>query len=206
MASISTKGVTKESILTPSTTLKGHGDWIRSIYYFPDGQRMISGSQDKTTRRWSLKAGKETEETRDLCEEVWAVAVSWDSRWIVTGGGNQDSAELKVCKVETGFMKKLQGHSNTITCVDVSMDNTLLASGSWDWTARIWNLETGKCVAGPFESIHLVGAIRFSTDSKKLAVRSESGKCLEVWDVQSQKLDVRKGEDGDERFRSAPIF
>ena len=48
----------------------------------------------------------------------------------------------------------------------------LLASGSADSTARIWNLETGKLVDGPFGSIDWVGAVQFSTDSKKLAAKS----------------------------------
>ncbi|KAG2746502.1 WD40 repeat-like protein, partial [Suillus brevipes Sb2] len=186
MASTTTKAPTAKSSLAPSMTLKGHGDWIGSISYFSDSQRMISGSDDKTARQWDLKEGKEIEEVRDVCEDwVLAVAVSKDSRWVVTGGRD---AELKVCEVETGIVKNLQGHSNTINCIDISADNTLLASGSDDWTARIWNLETGKLVAGPFESFHWVGSVRFSTDSKKLAVKLWGGKCLEVWDLQSLKL------------------
>ncbi|KIK35486.1 hypothetical protein CY34DRAFT_16976 [Suillus luteus UH-Slu-Lm8-n1] len=150
MASTS-KAAANKSILTPSMTLKGHGEWIVSMSYFPDGQRMMSGSRDKTTRRWDLKTGKEIEEWRDVCkEEVFAVAVSRDSRWVVTGGG---SAELKVCEVKTGVAKNLQGHSQRISCIDISEDNTLLASGSWDKTARIWNLETGKLVSGPFDRV-----------------------------------------------------
>jgi WD40 repeat protein len=128
-------------------TLKGHGDWIGSISYFSDGQRMISGSHDKTTRQWDLKEGKEIEEVRDVCkEQLRAVAVSRDSRWVVTAAGDWQDAytELKVCEVETGTMKKLQGHSLTVSCIDISADNMLLASGSHDFTARIWNLETGK--------------------------------------------------------------
>jgi WD40 repeat protein len=140
MTSTSKAAATK-LILTPSMTLKGHGDWIESISYFPDGQRMISGSLDKTARQWDLKEGKEIEEGRDVCgEEVWAVAVSSDSRWVVTAGGDWGdaaSAELKVREVETGIVKKLQGHSRMIYCIDISADNTLLASGSEDKTSRI---------------------------------------------------------------------
>jgi WD40 repeat protein len=55
-------------------------------------------------------------------------------------------------------------------------------------------LDTGKLVAGPFKCEDGVGAVRFSPDSKKLAVKSQSGRCLEVWDIQSQKLDVKVGE------------
>jgi WD40 repeat protein len=36
-----------------------------------------------------------------------------------------------------------------------------------------------------------VGAVTFSRDSKKLAVNSHVGKCPEVWNVQTQKLDIR---------------
>jgi WD40 repeat protein len=100
MASTSTNAAATESILTPSITLKGHGKGIESISYFPDGQRMISGSLDKTTRQWDLKAGKEIEEARGECEEgVYAVAVSRDGLWVATGG---ERGELKACEVETG--------------------------------------------------------------------------------------------------------
>jgi WD40 repeat protein len=91
-------------------------------------------------------------------------------------------------------VKTFKGDSNWITCIDISADNTRLASGSWDKTARIWNLDAGKLVAGPFKSEDGVGTVRFSPDSKKLAVKSQSGRCLEVWDIQSQKLDVKVGE------------
>lgn len=93
MASAPTKAATKRLILKPATTLKGHGNHILFISYFPDGQRMISGSWDKTTWQWHLKAGKETEEARDVFKkQIYAVTVSRDDRWVVAGG---DSGELK---------------------------------------------------------------------------------------------------------------
>jgi WD40 repeat protein len=194
MASTSTNAAATKSILTPSITLKGHGHAIDSISYFPDGQRMISGSLDKTTRQWDLKAGKEIEEARGVCEgSVCAVAVSRNGRWVATSGDGE-RGELKACEVETGIVKTFKGHSNWITCIDISADNTRLASGSDNKTARIWNMDTGKLVAGPFKSEDPVGAVRFSPDSKKLAVKSQSGEYLEVWDIQSQKLDVKVGE------------
>ncbi|KAJ8586681.1 WD40 repeat-like protein [Rhizopogon salebrosus TDB-379] len=75
------------------------------------------------------------------------------------------------------------------------MDNKLLASGSWNGIARIWSLDTGELVAGPLDSVAFPGpvvAVRFSHDSRKLAVKSHS--YLGVWDIQAQKLDnkVRK--------------
>ncbi|KAG1873589.1 kinase-like domain-containing protein [Suillus subalutaceus] len=168
----------KKLVLIPVLTMEGHKDYMSSISYFPDGKRNISGSSDKTTRRWDLEAGKEIKEVRDVCEqEVHAVWISRNARWVVTAGGDSGpgTGEFKVCEVETGIIP----------------DSMLLASGAEDKTARVWSLETGTLVAGPFQSIYLVGAVRFSKDSKKLAVKSRWGKYLEVWDVETQKLDVK---------------
>jgi WD40 repeat protein len=67
-------------------------------------------------------------------------------------------------------------------------------------------LDTGKLVAGPFKSADWVGAIRFSRDSKKLARNSHVGSCLEVWDVQTQKLDRRIGKSQGGYVTNAPVF
>jgi WD40 repeat protein len=194
-------------ILTPVMTLKGHDSEISSISYFPDGQQMISAAWDKTTRRWDLQAGKEIEGARDLCEwDVDAVAVSRDGRWVITAGGDEKCRELKACEIETGMVKKFQGHSQDINCIDISEDSMLLASGSRDRTARIWSLDTGKLVIGPFENVDWMGAIRFSQDSKKLAMNSIVGSCLEVWDVQTQKLDRRVGKSRRGSVTNAQVF
>ncbi|KIK43128.1 hypothetical protein CY34DRAFT_59248, partial [Suillus luteus UH-Slu-Lm8-n1] len=192
----------------PSITLKGHRERIEYMSYFPDGQRLISGSFDKTARKWDLRTGKEIVEARGDCEwMVVAVAVSRNGRWVATGGINWNTMdpELKACEVETGIVKTFKGHSDEIACIDISADSMWLASGSHK-TARIWNLDTGKLVAGPFKSEDSVGAVRFSSDSKKLAVKSYWGKHLEVWDVQSQKLDVKVGELSSIAGTDTPIF
>jgi WD40 repeat protein len=112
------------------TTLVGHeqffyytsdgkrreNQWGPTIAYFPDEQKMLSGSSDKTARLWDLRAGKEIEGTRVVCEqEVNAVAVSSDGRWVVTAGGevypHDIPGELKVYEMKTGIVKRFEGHS-----------------------------------------------------------------------------------------------
>jgi WD40 repeat protein len=174
---------------------------------------MISGSLDRTVQQWDLKAGKEIEEARGVSEEGALVEVSRNGRWVATAiAGWPDNeevchgAELKTCEVETGIVKTFKGHSRSVSCIDMSEDNTRMASGSLDRTARIWNIDTGELVAGPFKSKDHVGAVRFSPDSKKLAVLSWTSKSLEVWDVQSQKLDVKVGEHDRLGDTHPPVF
>jgi WD40 repeat protein len=176
-------------ILTPVITLRGHRDYMSSLDYFPDGKRMISGSHDMTSRQWDLQAGMELEEARDTCDdEVYAVAVSRGGRWVITMTRNydEDSAQLKAREVETGIVKILNKDHlllGGLVCIDISADNTPLLSLT-SGTARTWNLDTGKFVAGLLSTgASRVSAVRFSQDSKKLAVVSIHGNCLEVWDV-----------------------
>ncbi|KAG1833216.1 hypothetical protein F4604DRAFT_1945607 [Suillus subluteus] len=195
----------------------GAAHHVSSISYFPDGQRMISGSWDGTSRQWDLRMGKEIEKARDGCE-VNAVGVSRNGRWVVTAGGENNYekyGELRACEVETGMVKTFGGRSSLraqIICIDISADSTLLASGSSDSTARIYNLDTGRLVAGPFKSDTFncgVGAVRFSQDSKKkLEVKSIIGKRLEIWDVHTQKLDAGVGKTicGPGLVTYAPVF
>jgi hypothetical protein len=220
MASSSTQPGTasRKSILIPVMTLEGHKpvasllpdgnskhtkmNHVSSICYFPDGEQLISGSDDKTTRRWDLQARKEIKEARDVREhEVCAVGVSRDGRWIVTAEGAFGSrrGELRVCEVETGIVKSFsEGHIGTFS-FDISLDSTLLASSSSDGTVWIKSLKTGNMVAqfsnpssyGPICS-QAVGAIRLSQDSKKLAMKSAVAQSLEVWDLQAETC-VRLG-------------
>jgi WD40 repeat protein len=193
-------------ILTAVVTLEGHARCVPSISYLPDGKQMVSGSWDSTTRRWDVESGKEIEEERDVFDQgVNAVVVSRDSRWVITAGGDSGHGELKASEVEKGIVKSFQSHSEII-CVDISADSMLLASGSDDRTVRMWSLETDKLVAGPFVSADWPGAIRFSPDLEKLAVRSAVGKCLEVWNVQTQKLDASIGKIASALSSYAPVF
>jgi WD40 repeat protein len=220
MASTLTKPTTRKSILTPSMTLQGRpGSSYSDITYFLDGHRLFSISGGHTARQWDLKTGKVIEEAREVCEKIFVVAISRDGRWVVIGGrdeggeehwhdgGIHQTAELRVCEVETGIVKNLQGHSHIINCIDISVDSKLVVGGAQNSTMRIWNLDTGKLVAGPFKSQNgSMNAVRFSTDLKKLAAKMLEGNCLEIWDIQSQKLDVRVGEYTGALLLTVPVF
>jgi len=170
---------------------------------------MISGASDNTIRLWDLRAGKEIRKARIVYEqEVRAVAVSRDGCWIVTASGDDGGPwELKAHEVKSGVVKTYEGHSGYIECIDISADSKLLASGSRGradtGTVGIWSLETSKLVAGPFKACCYGGVIRFSQDSRKLAVKPDG---LEVWDVREQKLNIRIKNDVHAWVTGVPMF
>jgi WD40 repeat protein len=40
-------------------TLRGHSDWISSVAYSPDGEHIVSGSNDCTVKIWGAATGEE---------------------------------------------------------------------------------------------------------------------------------------------------
>src|SRR6266702_2841873 len=62
------------------------GDKVNSIALSPDGQRIISGSDDGTIRVWNATTGeKEASQFTRHTDSVWSVAFSPDGQRIVSG-------------------------------------------------------------------------------------------------------------------------
>lgn len=76
------------------------------------------------------------------------------------------------------------GHSDVIDGLAFSPDSKLLASGSDDETARIWEVDTGKSVAVlRFHARH-VNSVSFSSDGSRLAAAS-TDETISIWKQKS---------------------
>ncbi|MEO8368548.1 MAG: WD40 repeat domain-containing protein [Candidatus Solibacter sp.] len=74
-------------------------------------------------------------------DEVRAVAISPDGRYLATGGAD---GIVRIWNLESKVSRELKGHSDWITGVTFSPDGKLFATSSADRTARVWKTETWK--------------------------------------------------------------
>ncbi|MFC1841834.1 hypothetical protein ACFLYA_02065 [Candidatus Dependentiae bacterium] len=76
-----------------------------------------------------------------------------------------------------------------------------IASGSYDKTIKLWNIETGKC-AITFKGPDKVYSVAFSPDGKKIASGLDN-QTIELWDIKTGKREKKIKEEG--RPKGPPV-
>jgi WD40 repeat protein/serine/threonine protein kinase len=160
-------------------TLRGHLDGVTSVAFSPDGQRIVTGSWDKTAKVWEVASGRELFTLKGN-DAIWSVAFSRDGQRIVTGSRD---ATAKVWQAASGReLLTLRGHSDAIWSVAFSPDGRRIATASMDKTARVWEAASGRELLTLKEHGGQVDSVAFSPDGGRIATASED-KTAKVWDA-----------------------
>ncbi|HSS47820.1 MAG TPA: TIR domain-containing protein, partial [Thermoanaerobaculia bacterium] len=82
--------------------------------------------------------------------------------------------------------RKLTGHKNWVRSVAVSPNGIWAASGSDDWTVKIWDLKTGACWATLQGHKYHVHSVAITPDGKRI-LSASADTSVRVWDVTSRR-------------------
>jgi WD40 repeat protein len=69
-------------------TLAGHTDWVTSAAFSPDGQRVVTASDDGTARVWDAATGQGLHTLAGHTDWVSSAAFSPDGRLVVTASAD----------------------------------------------------------------------------------------------------------------------
>jgi uncharacterized protein with WD repeat len=134
----------------------------------------------------------------DLKKGIFSIAYSPDN---VTFAYATSEGNVWLLDANTGEPNEtpLIGHTESISSLDFNRDGSILASGSYDRTIRLWNVDTGelrKTLEGHTDNVQHV---TFSPTGLILASASDDG-TIQLWDIKTG--DVIKILDGHaERIR-----
>ena len=104
---------------------------MNSIAYSPDGQRIISGSDDNTIRIWDAVAGVAVgKPLKGHTKRVWSVAYSPDGRCICISGSGDMTVQIWDAMTGTEVRSPPEGYTSEMKSIDCSPDGHHIVSAS----------------------------------------------------------------------------
>ncbi|WP_405834200.1 hypothetical protein [Streptomyces sp. NBC_00105] len=156
----------------PPAVLLGHPAIVWSVAFSPDGGTLVSVGG--STLFWDVTAPANPKRTSTIQGGFYQAAFSADGRVLANSDRLLDLRDLS-----------LATHEDVVTSLAFGPGGHLLASASWDGTARLWQVTGGRAL-WPLSVLHghtkFVRCVAFSPDGRILVTASEDG-TVRVWDV-----------------------
>ncbi|KAF9119466.1 hypothetical protein BGX30_003819 [Mortierella sp. GBA39] len=122
-------------------SLSGHDDDVRGLGFSLDGQRLVSGSSDKTVRVWNCNSGGPPVTMSGHEYDVTSVAFSPCGKYVASG--SYDNTARLWDSVTGVALFVLEGYTDSVNTVKFTPDGRWVVSSSFDETIRFWDAETG---------------------------------------------------------------
>ncbi|XP_063968822.1 NACHT domain- and WD repeat-containing protein 1-like [Lytechinus pictus] len=157
--------------------------------FFESDDEVLTGCQDGFFRHWSITSKECLHSFQAHKNNDMKVVAHARSVQTLASGDSNGSIKLSryACK-PSGPDMVLEGHRKAVTCLLVLSDD-LLASGSADFTVRVWNMTEGsallKCQGhdGMVTCLWHWPADPKETGSKSILVSCSKDDFLKVWDL-----------------------
>ncbi len=122
--------------------------------------------------------------------EVYALAISTDGQWLVSGHGDITHVDdaVKVWRLSDGkLIHNLLGHSHWVYSVLLTADAETIISGSLDGTIQWWQLTTGTKLPQLLDHKSAVNTIALTNDGQRL-VSGGNDALIKIWQPQNGLL------------------
>jgi len=80
----------------------------------------------------------------------------------------------------------VEAHENVVNCAEFSADSRVIASGSQDYTAKIWDVMTCK-MTSQLTCQDSVNCVRFNPSNTGVATASDDF-CVKLWDLRLERV------------------
>lgn len=161
-----------------------HKDRLNSAGFSPNGQRVLTASDDSTARVWDANSGKPIGGPLQHGAKVNSASFSPDGARIITAS-EDGTAQVWDATSEKPLSAPLQ-HSANVTSASFSPDGALIVTASADGIVRLWDAGTGKQIGSPIEPGSHTHFAAFSPDGRRLITASWAA--AEVWDTATKRL------------------
>ena len=163
--------------------LKGHRAGLTGVTFSPDGQMVLSSSNDGTARLWNVNTGEFIRQFAADKRGVWGVAFGPYGKTVLTGGL---SGNAQLWRCDTGERIGLPiAHKSRVLASRFSPDGKTFVTASRG--AQLWDSSTRVPCGPPLNHEGQVPGVSFSPDGSLLLTGSFEGtSCL--WETSTGRM------------------
>jgi periodic tryptophan protein 2 len=175
-------------------TFTEHTGSVTAVDFTKNSQVVVTASLDGTVRAFDLVRYRNFR-TFVSPEPNQFSSLAVDPSGDVVCAGSRDNFEIFVWSMQTGkALDVLAGHEGPISALAFSPDGSTLASGSWDYSVRTWDLFSRGRASETLKHTSEVISIAYRPDGKHLAVATANGE-IAFWQVDnSAQLGIIEGQ------------
>lgn len=154
----------------------------------------FTASLDGTVRAYDLVRYRNFR-TLTAPERIQFTCLAVDASGEVVTAGSLDSFDIHLWSVQTGqLLDRLSGHEGPVSCLRFAEQSSLLVSGSWDHTIRVWDVFGRNAQVEPLQMTSDIQCVAIRPDGKQLCAAGLDGQIL-FWSildaVQTNVIDGR---------------
>ena len=172
---------------------EGHTGPVSGVALSADAAQLVSGSQDKSIRIWSVESGASVRQI-DTPSPVNDLCLTIDGKQIISAHDDGVIRVWNVAAPEPALpegeaekpVRELKGHSKPVRSLALLMPaGQILVSGADDNTARLWTISNGSATrtlnhGGPVVSVA-------ARPDGKFVASASSNNTSKLWDVSNGK-------------------
>ncbi|KAG0290192.1 SCF ubiquitin ligase complex subunit cdc4 [Linnemannia gamsii] len=203
-------------------TLTGHQGIVWASSLHKETNTLITGGTDRTIRVWDLEAGvcthvfKAHTSTIRTAQIIAPINVNrhnpllspkYEPEFPIIIAGSRDTSlsvwrlpiqelngHLSATEQQNWFLHRLEGHTQTIR--DIAAEGNLVASASYDNTARIWSSHTGQLIHALVGHELRLSTVVLDTANRQCFTGSEDS-TIRVWSLDTgSSLHILTGHTG----------